>query len=138
MQQVQLQEDYLEQEPSHVIPVQTIQPAHFDALMRMLRPLGATATEAERLALHHILGDSNSAASQHQLEVTAEALRRISVVYPDLPAEMNDSIAPRQAAPTPTQNGAPTVTLYIPRKSHVTRSDFHAGFQFRHGRCRAF
>jgi hypothetical protein len=109
MQQVPLHANYPMQESSHVIPVQMKQQTCFHALMRMLMALGATKTEAERWATHHILGDTNSATSQHQLEVTAEAVRRISDVYPDLHAMMNNNTEPSQASPASTSKGAPIV-----------------------------
>jgi hypothetical protein len=107
--QVPLQVNHTDQQQSNVRPVQMDHQNYFYVLMRMLRAFGATENEAERWAVRHISGDSSSAASQHQLQVTAEAVRRISVVFPELHAEFNNNAAPLPEAPAPAENGAPIV-----------------------------
>jgi hypothetical protein len=67
--------------------VQMIHPTFFDALARMLRAMGATADEADRWALAYVFGDSNTAASQHQIQMTEEAARRASFACPNLQEE---------------------------------------------------
>jgi hypothetical protein len=91
--------------------------------MRMLRAFGATESEAERWAVRHISGDSMTAVSQHQLQVTAEAVRRISVVYPELHAEFNNNAAPLPEAPAPAGNGEPIVFGHGPSGATIQESN---------------
>jgi hypothetical protein len=117
-----LQVNHTDQQQSNVRPVQMDHQNYFYVLMRMLRAFGATEDEAERWAVRHISGDSTTAASQHQLQVTAEAVRRISVVFPELHAEFNNA-APLPEAPAPADNGAPIVFGHGPSGATIQESN---------------
>jgi hypothetical protein len=61
-----------------------IHPTYFDVLARMLLAMGATLEEADRWTASYVFGDSNTAASQHQIQMREEALRRASVAFPNV------------------------------------------------------
>jgi hypothetical protein len=64
-----------------------IHPTYFDVLARMLRAMGATVEEADRCTASYLFGESNTAASQHKIQMREDALRRASVAFPNVHSE---------------------------------------------------
>jgi hypothetical protein len=101
--------------------VQMIHPTYFDVLARMLRAMGATAEEADRWTASYVFGDSNTAASQHQIQMSEEAVRRASIAFPNLHNEHvpapPDARSQDPAAPT---TGAPHISVNGPNGATIT------------------
>jgi hypothetical protein len=94
-----------------IVPsMQMSQPTFFDALVRMMRALGATADEADQWAVNHIFGDENVTGSSRQMRITDEAVRRTRIAYPNLDITQPSAPALEAPAPTNTDMGAPVVS----------------------------